>query len=165
MGAQDDGRPFSGHWKSAMGGDYLAAIEFDGRTPTFTIAAARLIPLEVRKMDGDSRDGDTAKVRDKLILFFDPAQVSKGWVMNKTNAVCLAAMFGDVVGGWIGKRVTLCTEMVQVGPKKELGIRVVGSPDLTAPLKAKIELPRRRPVFRDLVPTGQQRGREPGEDG
>lgn len=156
MSADNEGREYAGHWKGAMTGDYLAAVEFDGRQPTFRIRSARLIPLEVRRLDGDSRDGDSAKTKDKLVLFFDPTKTNKGWVLNRTNATCLAAMFGDVVAGWVGKSVTLNAELVQVGPKKELGIRVVGSPDLNDPVRAKIELPRRKPIFRELVPTGRR---------
>lgn len=157
MSAEQEGHEFGGHWKAALRGDYIAAVELDGETPTITIRAARLIPLEVRKLGKDEREGETAAKKDKLVLFAEGE--SRGWVLNRTNATCLAAMFGDTVAGWVGKRVTICAEMVQVGPKKDLGIRIVGSPDIDRTVRAKIELPRRKPLFRDLVPTGQTAAR------
>lgn len=155
MSAENEGREYGGHWKGALAGDYLSAAAFDGKTPTLTVKSARLQDLEVRKLNADERDGDTAQRKSKLVLFF--GETAKGWVMNRTNATCMAAMFGDEVRGWVGRRVTLCAEMVQVGPKKDLGIRVVGSPDIEHTVEAKIELPRRRPVYRKLVPTRRAR--------
>jgi hypothetical protein len=37
----------------------------------------------------------------------------------------------------------------------EPGIRVKGSPDLTAPLTFELRLPRKRPIQTTLVPTGK----------
>ncbi len=147
----DTGKPWDGAWQGAMGGDYIAAVELGDSTPTVRISAT------IKKRIASMGDGDApGRERDRLVIYFHGSD--RGWILNRTNATCIAAMFGERTGGWIGKRVTLCAELVQVGPKKEQGIRIVGSPDLEAPVMAVVKLPRRRPLQRRLVPTGNRSG-------
>jgi hypothetical protein len=144
------------HWKSLSPGKYLTANEFNGRTPTFTITGARgeLMPvMDDGKGKGEKKD--EAKERDKGVVYF--TEIDRGLVLNKTNGTCLEAMFGPDVEGWVGKRVTLHAVPVQVGPKRELGIRVVGSPDLKQLVVATIVAPRKKPVDIRLMPTGGEK--------
>jgi hypothetical protein len=140
-------------YKGLFKGDYIAAAEFGGREPTFRIAHVQFERLP--SLGKGDTDGAEAQEKDRAVVYFDG--FDRGWVLNRTNAECLGAMFGSVLRDWIGKRVTLVAEQVRVGPKTELGIRVKGSPDMAqATIKAKIELPRKKPIWRDLVRTAGQ---------
>ena len=138
-------------YKGLFRGDYIAAAEFGGREPTLKIAHVQFERLP--SLGKGDADGTEAQEKDRAVVYFEG--MDRGWVLNRTNAECLGAMFGSVLRDWIGKRVTLVAVQVRVGPKTELGIRVKGSPDMTqATIKAKIELPRKKPIWRDLVRTG-----------
>ena len=141
--------------KSLLKGDYIAAVEFEGKTPTMTITALERVKLESLKMGGDD-DGAPAKMKERGVLHF--RETDRGWVLNRTNIECLIALFGDRTGAWEGKRVTLFATPVQCGPKKELGIRIKGSPDISEPVTATIKLPRRRPVEITMHPTAKPTG-------
>jgi hypothetical protein len=130
------------HWKAMFKGEFIAAVEFGDKQPTLTIASVKLCKLE-------SEDG---RQKDKGVVFFEGKD--RGWVMNRTNATCLAAMFGDDTASWNGKRVTLYATLVQVGKKKEPRIRVKGSPDLPKPVPVEIKLPRKKPYTVTMQPTG-----------
>lgn len=165
----EQGQPFDGDWRAVAKGDFLAAVEFGERRPVFTISKIHKATLEVIGKPGEIDDDGPKKVKDRLVVYFEQVH-GRGWVLNRTNAECLATMFGTVTRGWVGKRVQLCAEMVQVGPKKDLGIRIVGSPDIDADIDAVINLPRRKPVKRLLralrqdPPQQPVRQREPGDD-
>lgn len=119
--------------RALIRGDHLAAVEFDGRTPTFTITGVRPIEFE---------DDDHKKRRTGIVTF---KETDRSWVLNRTNLECLVSMWGTETDNWTGKRVQLYAEMVRVGNKTEPGIRVKGSPDLQAPVDVVIKLPRRKP--------------------
>lgn len=151
------------HYEAMFKGDYIQAVEFNGKAPTLTITKLTFVDME----------DDTGKTRSKGVLWF--RETDRGWVMNRTNAQCLAAMFGHETDDWMGRRVTLVSEIVSVGKQKKLGIRVKGSPEIDRSIDATIVLPRRKPTTRRLVPTGRKAetsapnepepSREPGDDG
>lgn len=128
---------------AAFKGDYIAAVEFDGKTPTLTIEHVKMLDLE----------DDKGKTKTRPIVYF--RETKRGWVLNKTSAQALAALFTPETDKWTGKRVTLVAEMVQFGKERMLGIRVKGSPDLSAPVKFELRLPRKKPREVTLVPTGK----------
>jgi hypothetical protein len=128
-------------------GDYISAVEFEGKEPTLTIAGVKIDKLE----------SDDGKKKDKGIVRFK--ETDRCWVMNRTNAEALVAMWGTETDAWIGKQVTLFAMMVKVGPKSELGIRVKGSPSLTESLTFDLKLPRKKPTPMTLVPTKAQQGK------
>jgi hypothetical protein len=121
------------NWKLMFKGDYIAAVEMGDKTPTLTIKGVKLCKLE----------DDKGRQKDKGIVFFK--EIDRGWVLCKTNAMCLARMFGDDTNDWTGKRVTLFSTLVQVGKEKQPGIRVKGSPDIAAPMTVEIKLPKKKP--------------------
>jgi hypothetical protein len=131
-------------YRALFKGEYISAVELGDKQPTLTI-------VDVKGLMLDEEDG---KQKGKGLVVFK--ETDRGWVLNKTNAQCLAAMFGKDTNGWKGKRVTLCMKMVQVGRETEPGIRVKGSPDITAPVEAVIKLPRRKPKKEVLVPTAKE---------
>ena len=140
------------NYKALVPSEYITAADFDGKTPTMTITNIEMREMEsVKKGKGKGE----AKIQHRGVVFFK--ETTRGWVLNSTNNQCIAAMFGEIVGGWIGKRVTLCAELVRVGNgTEEPGIRVKGSPDLQHSVEVEIRLPRKRPVKRTLLATGRQ---------
>ena len=142
-------------------GRFLKAGLFGGKQPTFTIRAVNI----------DRLPTNDNKTRVRGIVEF--AETEMGLVLNSTNGQCLRAMFGRRVQGWVGKRVTLCSEQDSLGGKMVDAIRVVGSPDLQSDVTVAIELPQRRPRQRALTVTRQKTKnpqstapppREPGQD-
>lgn len=119
---------------AAFKGDYIAAVEFEGKTPTMTIDHVQLVELE----------GEDGTKRTRPVVFF--RETKRGWVMCRTTAMSVAAMFGAETDGWTGKRVMLFADEVQVGREKKPGIRVKGSPDIDHPVEFELRLPRKRPV-------------------
>lgn len=131
------------NYKMLFRGDYITAVEFDGREPVFTIKGVKLASLE----------GEDGKKKIKGIVALQ--ETDRGWVLCRTNGICLAAMFGEETNAWIGKRVTLHAVEVQVGPTKQPGIRIKGSPDLERPLRVSVKLPRKRAFSMTMQPTGK----------
>ena len=125
-------------------GAYVKAGEFDGKPATLTIASVK------REMLVDGAGGEEGAV----ILSF--SKTDKKLVLNKTNGVCLRAMWGDDSGEWVGHRVTLHPVKDESGLSESgLCIRVKGSPELTKPLTFKARLGRKM-VTQMLVPTGKK---------
>lgn len=134
-----------------LSSDYIKAADLGGRFPAEP--TWKIVRIDLEEMESIKKAG---KMVSKGIVYMDGAR--EGWVMNRTNVECLKAMFGGDTDAWIGKRITLCAETVQVGPKKDRGIRVKGSPDITEPVTARWQPPRKAPISRTMVPTGRQNG-------
>ena len=83
--------------------DYVAAIEFQGRDVTLTIAK---IEMENLRRQGGGVD------RKPIIMF---GETKKKLVLNKTNASSIASMHGCKAEDWIGKKVTLYPTKTQCG--------------------------------------------------
>lgn len=129
-------------YRALFRGAYLAAAEFGGRTPTFTVKSIKLVGLE----------GEDGKTKDKGVVFFN--ETDRGLVLCKTNAMLAAAMFGPDTDNWIGKRLTLHATEVMLGRDKVLGIRVKGSPDIADDLDVQVKLPKRKAFTTHLEKTG-----------
>jgi hypothetical protein len=116
-------------WDQLYPGRFLKAGEFLGKKPTLTMTAVKLDELE----------GTKGKQIKGIIHF---KEVDKALALNKTNGICIKAMFGKVLKEWIGKRVTLYAAPYE----GDEAIRVWGSPDIPADMvDIAIELPRKRP--------------------
>ena len=76
----------------AFPSNYLKAADLNNRT--VKVAINKVVFEEI------GRDKDS-----KPIVYFD--KVKKGLVLNKTNAVEIAASHGDQMDGWIGKEIEL----------------------------------------------------------
>lgn len=151
------------NYRAGFQGQYIAAVDFGVTMPAEPTLTIRSVPLEkVEQLKADDGDSGAAKMRDRWIVYCEESH--RGWVMNRTNAICLAAMFGDDVEGWVGHKVTLHAVSVQVGPKKDLGIRIKGSPELTVPKQVQIKLPRKKAQTMVMQPTGKAEARtgDPG---
>lgn len=115
-------------WDELYPGRFIKAGELKGKRWTLTIA----------DVDIDNLVGDDGKEKVKGVLSFK--ETPKQIPLNKTNGLCLRAMFGRKLSEWLGKRVI-------VFPDKwngEDAIRIWGSPDIAAPMVVEIKLPRRK---------------------
>lgn len=119
-------------WQTMFKGTYISATEFDGKKPTVTI----------KKVTSQELEGEDGTKKQKMTIYFEGW--SRGFVPSKTAAMCIAAMHGDQIEGWIGKRVTLYATQVKLGGKMVPGIRVLGSPDLKANMQVEIKLPKKK---------------------
>lgn len=124
-------------------GEFITAVELGEKKPTLTISHVKAVKLE----------DDKGKMKNRPVVFF--SETDRGLVLCRTNALCLAAMFGEETDSWPGKKVTIHSEMVQVGPERKPGVRLSGSPNLTAPVKVQVKLPRRKAFVVTLTPTGK----------
>lgn len=136
--------------------------DYDQLFPTRFLKAGQLlgqkVPVTIAAVDVEtlpSEKGDV--VKGVVTLKNKDAQ----WVLNRTNAECLKAMFGRVVADWIGKRVTLHGEMVRnpdredVHNKTVLAIRVYGSPDIERDITFRLKLAKKAAVSITLRATGK----------
>jgi hypothetical protein len=104
---------------SIYGGGFLKAADLQGREVTVTIDRVELVELD---------DGK------KLCLHFKGKD--KGLLLNKTNSVNVASMYGPQTDGWLGKPVTIGTSWVDFQGKSVEALRIrprAPQPDHQAP--------------------------------
>lgn len=121
---------------------FLKAGEFQGRDVTLKIKGVKIETLQ----------GDKGE-EVKGILSFEAT--TKQLVLNKTNGLCLKALFGRDTSAWIGKRVTFWPAPIDFGDA-EIAIRVRGSPDIPADVEFELKLARKKARKVKLVRTGQK---------
>lgn len=110
-------------------GKFLKAGMFQGRDVTLTIA-------DVVRDELNCRNGKEIK---GVISFSEKPQKL---VLNKTNGLCIKAMFGRETSVWVGKRITLYPAKVQF-EDSDIAIRVRGSPDIPKPVTFTLKLARK----------------------
>ena len=118
-------------WDELYPGRFIKAGEFKGKKPTLTI----------KDVDTELLIGDTGKEQLKGVISF--VETPKGLPLNKTNGICLKAMFGRKVQEWVGKRVTLFADKWN----GEEATRVWGSPDIKEEMAVEVKLPRKKPIM------------------
>ena len=133
-------------YRTAYGGRYLTAVEIPEAGDDFTITGARIVEVE---------DPKTKAMKKRLEVGLQG--LPKSWLPARTASGSIAAMFGDRVAAWTGRRVTLhCDPRVKVGGKVVGGIRVLGSPELREPMSIEVDLGSRKPPAKvTLRPTGR----------
>ena len=115
-------------WDELYPGRFIKAGELKGKRWTLTIS----------DVDIDSLVGDDGKEKTKGIITFK--ETTKQIPLNKTNGLCIRAMFGRKLSEWLGKRVIIFPGTWS----GEDASRVWGSPDIAAPMDVEIKLPRRK---------------------
>lgn len=110
------------------------------------------ITIRIVSMVGEELEGEKG-VKLKGILRYrtrgeDGVVVEAEMVCNKTNALLAAAVFGTRdYTLWAGHLITIGFDpTVRLGAETPGGIRVMGSPELKAPLRVEIKRPRRSKV-------------------
>jgi hypothetical protein len=125
-------------------GKFLKAGELLGKKVTLTVSGVTLEELE----------GDDGKKIKGVISFKETAKML---CLNKTNGLCLRAMFGRKLADWEGKRVTIFSSTWN----GEDCIRIWGSPDIQRDEEIVIQLPRKKPtkmVMHRVAPNGAAKG-------
>lgn len=77
--------------------NYLYAFDLKERDVTVTIKEVRA--AKVKDTEG--------KEQKKPIVFFKESHDERGLVLCKTNGRTIAELYGNMIEGWIGKRITL----------------------------------------------------------
>lgn len=115
-------------WDELYPGRFIKAGDLKGKNVTLTISAVR-----VEELVGDKGP------QMKGIISFE--KTDKALALNKTNGLCLKAMFGRKVQEWVGRRVTLFASTWD----GDQCIRIYGSPEIAENTQVTIALPRKRP--------------------
>lgn len=128
---------------------YLRAADFQNKEVSLTIKAVKL--EEIQEANGSAKK--------KGIIYFN--ETPKALVANRTNALCIAGLFGPETDAWVGKRLTLYPAPFNdpFSGEKTVAIRVKGSPDLTEDKTIEIRLPRKNPIRMTMKRTGQANGK------
>jgi len=120
-------------------GNYLGAEHLEGKVVTVTIS-------DVRKEDIAD---DKGVLKSKAVVHF--VGTDRSWILNRTNALSIAALFGVETAAWAGKRITLHAVEVQLGKERVAGVRVKGSPDIEKDVVFELKLPRKKAQSVTLV--------------
>lgn len=116
-------------WDQLYPGRFFKAGEIkENERLVLTISAIALEELE----------GDKG-LKTKGVLSFHETKMQLA--LNKTNGICIKAMFGRVPYEWIGKRIALFRSEW----KGDDCIRVWGSPDIERDIDVEVHLPRKKP--------------------
>lgn len=143
-------------YRAGFTGTYLSAAELEGKTITMTIREIKLEDV------ADIKNGfETGKTKKKWVVYL--GKMDRGWVLIRTNGEALKEMFGTDVDAWVNKRVTLHTQMVPFGPRRELGIRVKGSPDIQQDMTFMLVLKGKKPIPYKLEKTLPRQAETQGE--
>lgn len=127
-------------WDELYPGRFIKAGELQGKRVTLTIKDVGL----------DDLIGDDGKEKVKGVLSFE--QTPKQFPLNKTNGICLKAMFGKKLPEWIGKRIIIFPDKWN----GEDAIRIWGSPDIASELPVEVKLPRRKPFMMTMHTTAKE---------
>lgn len=125
------------HWKSMLDRDYIYAFDLQGRDVTVTIdrvVAGTLV-------------GDGGRKSKKPVCYFVGKE--KPLALNSTNCKTIAALYGNDVENWKGKRITLYPTVTQFGGEERECIRVRPQ----------------APTGKGKAATEQSEEREPGAEG
>lgn len=120
-------------WDELYPGRFLKSGELRGERVTLTISS---VDLELLETEQGERQRGTVAFRET------PRRLA----LNRTNGLCLRAMFGRAVQSWVGRRIVLFPTTTKLGGKTEACIRIWGSPDISSDMQVEIALPRRRPM-------------------
>ena len=91
---------------------YVKAADLEGRTVTLTIKL-----LTVEEMLNHASEKER-----KPVLYFERA--TKGLVLNRTNAMTIAALYGDESDTWPGKRISIYPTRVKAFGQMQDCIRI-----------------------------------------
>ena len=119
--------------------------------------------LTIAQVFTEELDGDKGKERKAILAFRETAQQH---VMPKINAQCVAAMLGNDVRQWVGKRISLyATDRYMPFPGRtgedRFCVRVYGSPEIDKPIAVEFRPPRRKAIRMTMQPTGKPAQKQP----
>lgn len=115
--------------------------------------------IRVVKVTVTSLENDKGSMEQKVVLSYKAQDGEGEIVWCKTNAMLTSEALGERdYDKWAGRLITIGNNPnVDFGGKKVGGIRVCGSPEMTAPKKVSIKRPRRKnPEVYMLTPTDKK---------
>lgn len=124
---------------------------FPGRFLKSGLLKDRPVTLSIKDVHLETLPDEKSVEKDRAILSFE--QTPMQMPINRTNGICLKAMFGPKIKEWIGKKITLVPEMAKFGSENVSAIRISGSPDIKSIIEVEVRMPKRKPQIRKLVPT------------
>lgn len=137
---------------------FLESEMLQGRDWTLAIRSVDLekLPRESKEKDAN---GDQIVVEETrgTIAF---AGTERRLVLNKTNGLCLKAMFGRKIDAWTGKRIVLYSTTEKCFGESMLVMRIRGSPDLPADVEFKLKLPHHKPRKMTMKKTPEPAAKE-----
>jgi hypothetical protein len=107
---------------------FIASEDFNGKPVTLTVDH---VAVEQVGHGSDKESKVIAYFKERSKTTKEPIQL----VLPATNAQRIAAMFGKEANDWSGHKVTLGVEMVESFGEIVPAIRVLGSPEITAPIQ------------------------------
>lgn len=108
------------HIKELWPSKYVKADDLEDRSVTVTIEQ-----VKIEKMVNDDREVN------KPVLYFREAE--KALILNKTNGMIIAQLYGPETDKWVGKRITLYGKVIPYFGEPRNCIRVrVDLPDAKA---------------------------------
>ena len=113
------------HFKLMFPSLYLGAHDLAGKDVVLTIR--RVVREDLKTDRGTELKPIMYFVETKAKADKDGGD-ERRWVMNKTNATTIAAMYGNEIEGWYGKRITLYAAPVSAFGKEQEAIRVRPTP-------------------------------------
>ncbi len=129
--------------------------------------------VRIKSVVADELEGERADEKKvKGILAYTAAGGEKGEiVLCKTNAILISWIVGTAekperdYSKWAGRLITIGFDpLVKFGSETPGGIRVIGSPELTAPRVVEIKFRKKRPQEVQLMPTGKPGKPKPQTD-
>jgi hypothetical protein len=98
-------------FQNMYGPKYLAVSDLPGDGTMLRVRIGRVSTETLT-------DQNTGKPKDRYVVHFN--EVEKGWILNKTNATQLAAVYGEFPDSWVGAIV----ELFSVPTPKGDGVRL-----------------------------------------
>lgn len=93
---------------------YLREADLNGQTHTVTIARVQM----------EDVGGQSGASEHKPVVYF--RETDKGVVLNKTNGLSIASLYGDETDSWTDKQVQLYPDRVLFGNEMKPCIRIRG---------------------------------------
>lgn len=134
---------------------------YEGRFLKAGLLKSKPRTLTISRVFVETLADDASKTGEKnrgIICF---KETERQLCINRTNGESLKAMFGNKVQEWVGKQITLIPEMTKFGREDVEAVRISGSPNLSHSIEVEIKMPKRKPMKRQLVPTGKQTSPDP----
>lgn len=144
-------------WRTLVGNsETLTAADLDN--------VGGQVTAVIESVTGAQFEDEDKNVDKKALIAFRGKHLKLA--ANTINCLLLEALWGEDFEGWIGHKVTLGSDTVEVAGrfKGRPCIRVKGSPEISEPVSVQIKLPHRKPLVRKLVPTAKARRELPDDE-
>lgn len=113
------------HYKLLFPGKYLKACDLRGKDVTLTICPERGVRPEAVQGRGGGK-------KKKAVMYFiecaakakKDGEEEKALILNVTNGMTIAGLYGEETDAWKGQRITLYPDRTNFGPDRVDCIRI-----------------------------------------